>query len=352
MERVTTTAHLPPVAVAMVNWNGCQDTINCLESLERLTYPDPALIVCDNASTDNSVERLAKWAADRGWTWNVVDEPGHHFQNPTDTAKDCRLLIIRSSQNRGFTGGTNLAIRYALEGGRQPAYIWVLNTDTLVEPNSLRQAVEALEANSALGSAQSLLLWARQPDLLDSAGLRLLRRGGAQDILHHRARVELDRRINGRQVVEIFGCCGAAAIYRVNALQVVGVFDESLFQSYEDVDLACRLRQGGFAAVLVPHSIVYHIGGISRDRKKRGLRWWTSHRNKLRLVARWYPTCLAFPILALGVIRALIAAVRSKDVPLAMWSRLPATLWRDRRDGPKSSARWQVLKQGTKDFLG
>jgi len=332
----------------MVNWNGWRDTIACLESLERLTYPEVALFLCDNASTDGSVEQIAAWADSRRWSWSIVDDDGTRVKDSAQLGDTCKLTIISSSLNRGFAGGTNLAMRQALGGDRSYHYVWALNTDTIAEPKSLTTAVRALEVNSDVGSAQSLLIWARQPALLDSAGLRLLRRGGAQDMFHHRPRADLNAKLKGREVVEIFGCCGAAALYRVSALEAAGLFDESLFQAYEDVDLACRLRQHNFTAILVPESIVYHIGGISRDRKKRGLRWWASHRNKLRLIARWYPLFIALPVLAIGAVRALVAAILSSDIPMSMWLRLPAILWQDWYEGPQRSVRQKVLRLGTR----
>lgn len=351
METVSGPKELPPVAVAMVNWNGWQDTINCLESLGRLRYPDPALVICDNASTDNSVEHISRWAQHHGWPWKAVEEAGQSIEPLNGGQRQWRLLIVRSTQNLGFAGGTNVAIRHALNTDKNCSFVWVLNTDTIVDPDSLHRSVQALVAHPQAGSAQSLLLSAHQPDLLDSAGLRLIFRGGAKDILHRRPRSEFDKRIRGRRVVEIFGCCGAAALYRVSALQGVGLFDESLFVGYEDVDLACRLRKYDLPAILVPDSVVHHIGGISRDRKKRGLRWWTTHRNKLRLVARWYPTLLAIPILLFGVVRALIAAIRSNEVPIALSAQLIRTLWRDWRGGQEESVRRRILRIATRDYV-
>src|SRR2546430_17635383 len=74
-----------------------------------------------------------------------------------------------------------------------------------------------------------------------------------------------------------------------------------------------RSREHGYTAVLVPTSIVYHLGGISRDRKKRGWMLWLAHRNKLRIVARWYPRTLGVPILAVGLIRAWLVALRAPE---------------------------------------
>jgi GT2 family glycosyltransferase len=343
---VTAESELPPVAIALVNWNGWRDTLGCVESLERLRYPDPSIILCDNASTDESVERVAVWAQGRGWSARIVPHDMDGAERTALAAGEPRLLIARSARNRGFAGGTNIAIRYALASERQYKYVWVLNTDTTVAPESLSNAVRALEAHANAGSAQSLLVWARQPALLDSAGMRLLRRGGAMDIRHHHPLADLEPLLAGREAVEIFGCCAAAALYRVDVLRRVGLFDESLFQTHEDVDLACRLREHGYTAVLVPASIVHHLGGVSRDRKKGGWAWWLAHRNKLRIVARWYPRAIAVPILAVGVIRASIAALRSPDVSWRAWADLSRTLWFEWRGGATARARRRVFRLG------
>jgi GT2 family glycosyltransferase len=337
---------LPAVAVALVNWNRWEDTVACLESFDRLRYPShPALIVCDNASTNDSVDRIQSWARGRGWTTRVVEHPSEGAARALAGGEE-RLLIVRNNRNTGFAGGTNAAIRYALGSARRYRYVWVLNTDTTVEPDSLVAVVRALENYPAAASAQSLLTWTREPALLDSAGMQLRRRGGAVDMLHHRPRAELDGLVSRREVIEIFGCCGAAALYRVEALQSVGLFDESLFHTHEDVDLACRLRAEGYLALLVPRSIVHHAGGVSRDRKKKGGMWWIAHRNKLRIVARWYPRALAVPILTLGVLRALIAALRSPDVPFRGWVALSPLLWQEWRRGASNPVRRRILRLG------
>jgi GT2 family glycosyltransferase len=338
----------PPVALALLNWNGWRDTIACLASLEQLRYPSPGLILCDNASTDDSVDRVVEWARTRGWSIRVVDAD---LSDGTAKGDEARLLIVRSRTNRGFAGGTNVAIRFALASPRAYHYVWTLNTDTLVEPGSLELAVRALEAVPTAASAQSLLLWGREPTLLDSAGMRLLSRGGAVDVLHRRTRAELDNLLRGRPTVEIFGCCAAAALYRVDALRVVGLFDEEFFQTNEDVDLACRLRSRGFTALLVSESVVHHLGGISRDRKKKGRIWWIAHRNKLRVVARWYPRLLGALILTAGTVRAFIAAMRSPDVPLSMWLSLPGVLWRDWCGGASGAMRGRILRLGSAGMI-
>ena len=343
---MTDVGDLPRAAIALLNWNGWRDTIACLDSLDHVRYPDASVVLCDNCSTDDSVERISRWCQERAWPCRVVDHVADGEEPRVLAGGEPRLLIVRSRTNRGFAGGMNVAIRYALASDRSYKYVWALNTDTTVEPDSLLNAVRVLEAQPEAGSAQSLLVWARQPALLDSAGMRLLRRGGAMDIRHHRPRAELEPLVVGREAIEIFGCCAAAAMYRVEALRRVGLFDESLFQTHEDVDLACRLREQGYAAVLVPTSVVYHLGGVSRDRKKLGWMWWLAHRNKLRIVARWYPRALGVPILVVGLIRSSFVALRSPEVSWRAWADLPRAVWSEWRNGATARARRRVLRLG------
>jgi GT2 family glycosyltransferase len=339
------------VAAALLNWNGWRDTVACLESLRALQYPDLDIILCDNASSDDSVDRIIQWALSRGIDCHVVDQQLAEHDGNAKWQEQPRLLIVRSPDNRGFAGGTNLALRHVLTSAKPYCYAWVLNTDTTVEPDSLAVAVRAMDAGIEIASVQSLLVWSRQPELLDSAGLRLLFRGGAKDILHHKPRTELSHIIGDRAVIEIFGCCGAAALYRVDVLRSIGLFDERLFQTHEDVDLACRLRAAGYRAVLATGSIVHHVGGVSRNRKKTGRSWWIAHRNKLWIVARWYPRLLGIPILVIGSFRALLAAVRSRDVALVMWLSLLQRLWTEWRTGASPGVRCRILRLGSAGLI-
>jgi GT2 family glycosyltransferase len=341
---------LPPVALILLNWNGWQNTIACLESIAALTYPDADFVLCDNASSDDSVDRIAEWARNRGWQTRVVLQSADlGAQRYVDT--EPRLAIVRSSENLGFAGGNNLAIRYALASGRRYRYMWVLNTDTTVDRDALTCAVRTLETGGGVAAVQSVLVWTRDARLIDSAGIQLRWRGGGVDLLHHAPRHVLDRQFGMRSAIEIFGCCAAAALFRADALKDAGMFDEAFFLGHEDVDLACRLRQRGHRAVLASGSVVYHLGGGSREVRKQGLTWWRAHRNKLLVVARWYPRLLGAPILAFGAVRAFVAALGTSEVSLGSWLGLLRLLWREWRGGASRDVRRTILRLGTAGFV-
>src|SRR5512141_114352 len=97
----------PRVAIIVLNWNGWRDTIECLESLQRLTYPNYQVVVVDNGSTDNSVEHIRKAYP--------------------------RVRLLETGKNLGWSGGNNIGIKYAL--GQETEYIHLLNNDTKAEPN-------------------------------------------------------------------------------------------------------------------------------------------------------------------------------------------------------------------------
>lgn len=344
------TAAPPPVAAALLNWNGWRDTIECLDTLARVDYPALDLYLCDNDSTDDSVERILDWAQTAGWRARTV----RHMNDGGERASlssgvPSQLTLIRNDTNAGFARGTNIGMRYALASGRAYLALWALNTDTLVDSNAVRPAVTALIENPHAGSVQSLLLGCPSDRVLDSAGVRLLRRGGAKDLLRGKSPAQLPLAQGGGPIT-IFGCCAASAFYRTEALRNVGLFDEELFQTNEDVDLACRLQAAGYSALLVPQSVVRHKGGVSRHRK-RGRMWFIANRAKLRVVARWWPRPLAAPALVIGALRGLLAVASSRDVSGGAWVTLIRELWRDYWGGATGVVRRAILTAGRRGFL-
>ncbi len=110
-----------------MNWNGKEDTVKCIDSLHKVTYPDFTILISDNASTDGSVDLLK-----------------HRYPD---------IEVIVNEKNLGFAGGNNTAIRRALQNGSD--YVLLLNNDTEVDPRFLSELVKAAEADPAIGIAGS-----------------------------------------------------------------------------------------------------------------------------------------------------------------------------------------------------
>jgi GT2 family glycosyltransferase len=151
------------VYVIVLNWNGWLDTIECLESVLRSDYPDFRVIVCDNGSTDGSFDRLNDWcsgnisvaAQNRELAFHV--EP--NVEKPIDFATtlpcadglpDAKVILHQNGCNLGFAGGNNRGIELAL---KDPAcaFVWLVNSDTVVCADALSHLVSRCNAAPPVG---------------------------------------------------------------------------------------------------------------------------------------------------------------------------------------------------------
>ncbi|MGK0339147.1 MAG: GT2 family glycosyltransferase [Candidatus Azotimanducaceae bacterium] len=94
----------------MLNWNGASDTIECLESVLRLRRAEFRVIVCDNGSSDSSLERISAWARVAGIPFQQV-RAGQQIIPPL-----AKLVLIDNGANLGFAAGNNTGIELALAG--------------------------------------------------------------------------------------------------------------------------------------------------------------------------------------------------------------------------------------------
>jgi len=213
------------VAVLIVNWNGGGLLADCLESVERQRRRPEQVVVVDNASTDDSLERAAR--ALRG------------------------AELIRLPSNVGFARANNLA---AAAAGKVDA-IALLNPDAVAEPGWLEALVGAMEDHPTAAGFASQLLLASTPQYLDGAGDSYHVSGRAWRNGHKMAASQWPS-----QSAEVFGPCAAAALYRRDAFEDVNGFDERYFCYFEDVDLAFRMRLRGHRFFYIPGAVVRHVG--------------------------------------------------------------------------------------------
>jgi GT2 family glycosyltransferase len=217
----------PKVSIIILNWNGKENTINCLEALKLTTYSNYETILVDNGSIDGSV----KYFKD-------------HYPG---------IKLIENGGNLGFAEGNNVAIREVLKR-EEIKYISLLNNDTIVKSDWLEKLVNALESDEKIGSCQPKILSLIHPDMIDAVGIYIDRYGGAFQEGHNEKDLgQYDK------TTEVFGVCAGAALYRVKMLNQIGLFDKDFFAYYEDVDLAIRARLFGWRSVCVPQAVIYHI---------------------------------------------------------------------------------------------
>ena len=211
------------VVVAVPNWNGKDGLKACLDSLQSQTLK-PHIIVVDNGSVDGSVEFIAS-------TYPEIE------------------LIVHDS-NKGYAGGVNPGFRAALQA--DAAYVAPFNNDAVADKNWLKRLVDYLDTHEEVGIATCKVLTA-DGKRIDSTGDQYTVWG----LPYPRGRGETDLSKYDDDT-EIFGASGAASLYRVALLRIVGLFDEAFFAYYEDVDLSFRAQLAGWKVAFVPDSVVYH----------------------------------------------------------------------------------------------
>jgi hypothetical protein len=253
---------LPPsadrkLAVVVLSWNGREDTVACLESLQAAGHPAEGerVYVVDNGSADGTLEAVRPrfpWAE-----------------------------AIRNETNLGFAGGNNVGIRRALKEGFR--YLLLLNNDTAVRPGALAALTAELDGHPEAGSVQPVLL-SYDGKRIDSLGIRVSFRPGAVD-----AGAGAPVSTAAAAPEEIFGPCAAAACYRASAIEKAGLLDEGLFAILEDVDLAFRLRLHGYGSRLVRSASVMHKRGISGKKAPGDFRRALVLRNLQILMWRYWP---------------------------------------------------------------
>ena len=215
-----------PVHVVIVNWNGWRDTAECLLSCLRLRGVRSVPVVVDNGSTDGSVGRLRGLFPD--------------------------LRVIGNETNLGFAAACNVGIRAAIEAGAE--FVWLLNNDTVVDPDALAELVHALRSRPAAAFAGSKIYYAAQPDVLWFAGGELPFIGS--EPCHH----GLDETDVGRHD-EVTSCgfiTGCSLLVRTSAIAAIGLMPEAYFVYWEDVDWNERAADAGFQRLYVPASRVWH----------------------------------------------------------------------------------------------
>lgn len=293
-------------SIIVLNLNGRRHLPPLLAHLAVQTVRAFELIFVDNGSTDDSVALIEQGCAAYG----------------------IPLQLIRNARNNGFAPACNQGLALA----RAP-WVAMLNNDTRPEPRWLEYLLEAGESGERTGMVASKMLRAHQPDQIDSAGIAVDWAGIAWDWRGGEPDAP-----DEMGLVEIFGPCGGAALYRRDLIDALGGYDADFFAYLEDVDLAWRARLAGWRCLFQPQARVLHAHSSTLGDASPFKRYLLG-RNKVWLLAknlpdadlrRQWPVVAGYDALAVGygvVKRGDFAALRGR---LAGLAGLPG-LWPKRR---------------------
>ncbi len=246
----------PKVSICTINYKGITDTLECLESLGHLTYPNFDVYVIENGSGEKDLVKLEQFAQGK------------------------RNFHIRSSkENLGFGGGNNYLMREILSKGNSE-FIYLLNNDAYADPDFLTYAVSAALKDDNIAMVGSMLANYYKHNEVDSIGHILLDCGDTV------LRGNRQLRKNFTECVETLGCSSGAVLLRVSALRDYGLYDEDFFLNFEDADICYRAILYGYTCVVEPRSVIYHKVSQSVNKVRNREFMIRSMRNGLR--AYWY----------------------------------------------------------------
>ncbi|NGX51664.1 MAG: N-acetylglucosaminyl-diphospho-decaprenol L-rhamnosyltransferase [Chlamydiae bacterium] len=208
------------ICVIILNWNGKSDTLDCLASLRKVEEEHQTVVV-DNGSDDDSVSSIRK----------IYPE----------------ITLLETGENLGFAEGNNVGIRYALERGAE--YLFILNNDTVVDPNILTAFLENPDA-PIQGSKAHLM---SAPSLLDHLGGNWNLRTGEFDLVGAREKAE-----GWTEPLTLDYVCGVALFVKAEVFKKIGLFEENFFLFWEESDWCLRAKKAGYPATFCPNAKLLH----------------------------------------------------------------------------------------------
>lgn len=224
---------MPDTTVLLVHYNNVPDTAACLASLAEAGAPD--VIVVDNASQTGSIGGA------------IASYPGH-------------ATCIRLDENVGFGRANNVGIAEVVRRGS--ARVFVLNNDTLLEPNAIDLLEAALDRHPEAALVTPRILYADAPAELWYGGGSVDWSRGTARTPGYNGPADAPLALRSRPVTFASGC---AMLLRTSALQEVGGFDPRYFMYEEDVELCLRLGRAGWSLWYESAAVIYHrVGGSQR----------------------------------------------------------------------------------------
>jgi len=237
------------VSIVIINYRTAELTIGALESVYPEIADDPrcTAIVVDNASGDDSADRIARAVAERGWS--------------------DRIQLVRSPVNGGFSAGNNVGIRH------QPASAYLLlNSDARLRPGTLAGLRDALRTRiecglvgprmcGAEGETQISAFRVRSPvtEFLAAAGTGMI------DRLFRRHLVAPPAPVESTEAQWVTFAC---VLVRHEVIEEIGLLDEGYFMYFEDIDFCRRARKAGWSVRYEPSVSAVHLKGGSSSVKK------------------------------------------------------------------------------------
>ena len=270
--------HYPKVHIIILNWNGWDDTIECLESLYKINYPNYQVIVVDNASSNESIKKIKDYSQglipiespfvdyDKfNKPIEVIEilreeavQPIDHINKGKANEFVKKLVLIKNEQNYGFPEGCNIGMKYALKQGSD--FILLLNNDTVVDNNFLMELIKVAREFPNDGIFGSKVYFYKNPHKIQAAGGTINWWTGT---------IRVFSGYDKGQYEKIRSCdfvFGTSFLIRSEVINKISFMDSTFFFGVEEYDYCTRAKRAGFNILYVPKSVIWHKGGASSSK--------------------------------------------------------------------------------------
>ncbi len=261
------------IAISILDYNGKEETLACLKSLDELNVSGIALSVV------------------------IVDNyPQAVFSVDGKKYKNFEPIIFKTKENLGFAGGHNVGIKKCLDLGAEA--VLILNNDTRVDPNLLQELLKVWQDEKKVGAIIPKIYFEKGNEYhkekyrKDELGKVIWYAGGHIDWSNvygvHEGVDEVD---NGqfevtKQTDLMTGCC---VLIPKDVLERVKGFDNRYFLYFEDADLNQRIKMSGYSIWFAPKAILWHINAASTGGSGSTLQDYFFSRNRLLFGMQYAP---------------------------------------------------------------
>ena len=286
----------PRVAIVALNWNGWRDTLECLESVRHLEYPDFLMIVVDNGSQDDSIGRIKEWALERdGYLLVEYSEATARAggevvqeQSLAATLPANRAVLIRSPENYGRTGGVNIGVRYALLRNPSADAVFLLDNDAEVDRDCIKALVEVGKRENA--GIVGGLTYDRETKLLQYALRSTLLRFFFSPLV----RSDLPLPEESVDCWQSANVAGPAMLIQREVLERIysarGCYlMDAIFMDGEEFEFCYRSILAGYRSIVTRKGFVWHKGERFARRALSTKRYYYTTRNHMLLAGDFLP---------------------------------------------------------------
>ncbi len=264
--------NVPTLAIIILNWNGWEDTCECLASLIESSFQDFRIILIDNGSTDDSIDRIKLWAnggfpisvgpfesTPKKYTIPFTEHTLDKIEKYNGFLKsnNNKIIMISSPENLGFAKGCNVGIRYAMNSGIPNTLL--LNNDTTLDMECLNYLVQSLENQPEYDVATPMIFYYNRPKVIWYFGGKLTL-SGRRKYYYFNKNIKENKIVKFKDISFVSGC---ALFARTKIFERFGLLSEKFFFGEEDYNFSLRMRENEVKMIAVSSAKLYHKKGAT-----------------------------------------------------------------------------------------